>query len=107
MGAFQIMLDKGQEEDWFASHFIMTLAVVAAVGLTAFVIREFTTRDPLVDFRLLRYRDLQRGRLPGGVLGFVLYGSLSLLPLFMQKLLGFSAAQPAGLWSFAARGRHR
>jgi DHA2 family multidrug resistance protein len=92
------MLDKGQEEDWFASHFIATLAVLALVGLTAFVIREVRTREPLVDFRLLRYRTFSAGVFLGGVLGFVLYGSLILLPLFMQELLGFPA-QTAGFWS--------
>ncbi len=98
MGAFQIMLDKGQEEDWFASHFIFALAVIALVLLTAFVVREFRVRDPIVDFRLLRYRTFTAGVLVAGILGFVLYGSLILLPLFMQELLGFPAST-AGLWS--------
>ena len=98
MGAFQIMLDKGQEEDWFSSHFIATLAVVAAIGLTAFLVRELRTSEPLVDFRLLKYRTFATGVFVGGVLGFVLFGSLVMLPLFMQQLLGFSA-MTAGLWS--------
>jgi DHA2 family multidrug resistance protein len=98
MGAFQIMLDKGQEEDWFGSHLIVALAIVAAVGLTAFVIRELTTREPLVEFRLLRHRTFTTGVFVGTVLGFVLFGSLVLLPLFMQQLLGFSALT-AGVWT--------
>ncbi len=98
IGALQIMLDKGQEEDWFASHFIEVLFVLALIGLTALVIRELTTRDPLVDFRLFRYRTFAAGGLVVAVLGFVLYGSLVLLPLFMQELLGFPAAT-AGFWS--------
>jgi len=98
MGSFQIMLDKGQEEDWFGSHFIVTLAVIAAVGLAAFLIRELRTREPLVDFRLLKYRTFATGVFVGGVLGFVLFGSLVLLPLFMQQLLGFPAVT-AGIWS--------
>ncbi|MGE5362098.1 MAG: DHA2 family efflux MFS transporter permease subunit [Bacteroidales bacterium] len=98
IGALQIMLDKGQEEDWFASHMITTLAVVAVIGLTVFVIHEFLTSDPIVDFRLLRYRTFSSGVFIGGILGFVLYGSLILLPLFMQQLLGFPA-QTAGFWS--------
>ena len=61
MAALQIMLDKGQEEDWFASHFIVTLAVIAAVMLTAFVIRELYTPQPIVRFRLLRYRNFAAG----------------------------------------------
>jgi len=98
IGSLQIMLDKGQEEDWFASHLILTLLVMALVGLTALVIRELTTREPLVDFRLFRYRTFAAGGFVVVVLGFVLYGSLVLLPLFMQELLGFPAAT-AGFWS--------
>jgi len=102
MASFQIMLDQGQELDWFSSSRILALAVVAAVGLTAFVVREFLTPDPIVDFRLLRYRTYAAGVFVVTILGFVLYGSLVLLPLFMQTLLGFPAST-AGLWS-APRG---
>ena len=98
MGAFQIMLDKGQEADWFASDLIVTLLVVAIVGLTSFVVRELRTREPIVDFYLFRHRTFSTGTFIGGVLGFVLFGSLVLLPLFMQELLGFSA-MTAGLWT--------
>jgi DHA2 family multidrug resistance protein len=98
MGALQIMLDKGQEEDWFASHFIVTLAVIASVMLTAFVIRELYTPQPIVRFRLLRYRSFAAGIALVTVLGFVLYGSLVLLPLFMQTLLGWTAIT-AGVWT--------
>ncbi len=97
MGAFQIMLDKGQEEDWFSSNFIVVLLVLAVVGLTAFVWRELKTREPIVDFHLFRYSTFTTGTFIGGVLGFVLYGSLVLLPLFMQQLLGFPAVT-AGIW---------
>ena len=102
MASFQIILDKGQEEDWFGSRLIVTLTAVAIVGLTAFVIRELRTREPLVDFRLFRYATFAAGVFVGGVVGFVLYGSLVLLPLFMQQLLNFPAAT-AGIWS-APRG---
>jgi DHA2 family multidrug resistance protein len=98
MGALQTMLDKGQEEDWFASHFIVTLAVIASVMLTAFVIRELSTPQPIVRFRLLRYQNFAAGIVMITVLGFVLYGSLVLLPLFMQTLLGWTAVT-AGIWT--------
>jgi DHA2 family multidrug resistance protein len=98
MGAFQIMLDKGQQEDWFSSDFITALAVIAVVGLTVFVIRELRTEEPVVDFHLLRYGTFSAGVFVGGVLGFVLFGSLVLLPLFMQQLLGFPAVT-AGIWT--------
>ena len=98
MAALQIMLDKGQEEDWFASHFIVALAVIAVVMLTAFVIRELYTPQPIVRFRLLRYRNFAAGIALITILGFVLYGSLVLLPLFMQTLLGWTAVT-AGIWT--------
>ena len=98
MAALQIMLDKGQEEDWFGSHFIVALAVIAGTMLPAFVIRELFVQAPLVRFRLLKYRNFVCGVGFATVLGFVLYGSLVLLPLFMQTLLGWTAVT-AGLWT--------
>jgi DHA2 family multidrug resistance protein len=92
------MLDKGQQEDWFGSDLIVSLGVVAAIGLSVFVVRELLSREPIVDFRLLRYRTFATGVFIGAVLGFVLFGSVVLLPLFMQQLLGFSAVT-AGFWS--------
>ena len=98
MGAFQIMLDKGQEADWFSSDMIVALLVVAVAGLTAFVVRELRIREPIVDFHLFRLATFTTGTFIGGVLGFVLFGSLVLLPLFMQELLGFPAVT-AGIWT--------
>jgi DHA2 family multidrug resistance protein len=98
MAAFQIALDKGQEEDWFGSHLILTLAVIAAVMLPAFVIRELRVAHPIVRFRLLKDRTFASGIALATVLGFVLYGSLVLLPLFMQTLLGWTAVT-AGIWT--------
>jgi DHA2 family multidrug resistance protein len=98
MAALQIMLDKGQEADWFSSPFIVTLAVLAFAGLTAFVVRELTIPDPIVRFRLFRFRTFAAGIAVVTVLGFVLYGSLVLLPLFMQELLGWTAVT-AGIWT--------
>ena len=98
MAALQITLDKGQEEDWFGSNFIVMLATIAGIMLPAFVIRELFVEAPLVRFRLLKYRSFACGIGLATVLGFVLYGSLVLLPLFMQTLLGWTAVT-AGLWT--------
>src|ERR1039458_5294168 len=98
MGALQIMLDKGQEDDWFGSNFIVMLAITAAVLLIGFVIRELVIDQPIVHFELLKYRTFAAGIFFVTMLGFVLYGSLVLLPLFMQTLLGWTSAT-AGLWS--------
>lgn len=98
IASLQVMLDKGQEDDWFGSRFIITMAVIAAVGLIAFVIWELKTRDPVVHFNLFRYRTFAAGTTLSMVLFFGLYGSIVLLPLFMQTLLDFPAVT-AGFWN--------
>ncbi len=100
--ALQVVFDKGQEDDWFSSHFIVTMAVIAVIALVAFVIWELRTRHPVVHFHLFRYRTFVTGTCLSLVLFFSLYGSIVLLPLFMQELLNFPAIT-AGLWS-APRG---
>ena len=98
MGALQIMLDKGQEKDWFGSILIRTLCVVAVVCLAAFVLRELRAKDPIVHFKLMHSRTFASGIVLVTIMGFVLYGSLVLLPLFMQTLLGWTATT-AGIWN--------
>ncbi|HVA95870.1 MAG TPA: DHA2 family efflux MFS transporter permease subunit [Candidatus Dormibacteraeota bacterium] len=98
IAALQIMLDKGQEADWFSSHFIVALAVVAAVLLPAFIFWELRTKDPVVHLSLFRHRTFATGVLLSATLGLVLYGSIVLMPLFMQELLGFPAVT-AGFWN--------
>ncbi len=96
VAALQIMLDKGQQDDWFGSRFIVFLALTAGVGLVAFVLRELWTREPIVHLRLLAYRTYATGVGLIAVLGLVLYGGLVVLPLFLQVLLGYNAST-AGL----------
>jgi DHA2 family multidrug resistance protein len=96
MCALQVVLDKGQEDDWFESAFITDLSVVAAVALAAFVIRELRHPDPIVDLRLLANRNFGIGNLLMFMLGFILLGSTVLLPLFVQTMLGYTATD-AGL----------
>jgi len=106
IGSLQIMLDKGQEEDWFGSHFIIILAVLTVIGLVSFVIRELVTDHPVVDLRVFKVRTYSTGVLLMTVLGFVLYGSTVLLPLWLQTLMGYPALTaglamlPRGLGSF-------
>src|SRR5947209_441504 len=106
IGALQIMLDKGQEEDWFGSHFIITLAVLTLAGLVLFVIRELQAEHPVVHLNVFKIRTYSTGVFLMTVLGFVLYGSTVLLPLWLQTLMGYSALQagmamlPRGLGSF-------
>ena len=108
MGSLQIMLDKGQEDDWFASHFITGLAILAVVGLTALVIRELMAAHPVIDLGVFRYRTFAIGTSLMMALGIVLYGSTVLLPLLMQEVLGYTATHagitnlPRGIASFLA-----
>ncbi|MGH9401524.1 MAG: DHA2 family efflux MFS transporter permease subunit [Terriglobia bacterium] len=98
IAALQIVLDKGQESDWFSSRFILALAIIAVLGLAAFVIWELVARDPMVHLHLLKYRTFATAVALSIVLFFVLYGSILLLPLFMQEVLNFPAIT-AGVWN--------
>src|SRR5438552_9944549 len=106
IGALQIVLDKGQEADWFSSTFITTLAVIAAATLVACIIFELITDDPVVDLRVFKERSYAVGVFLMTVVGFVLYGSLVLLPIMLQTLLGYPSLQagiamaPRGVGSF-------
>ncbi|HUK88544.1 MAG TPA: DHA2 family efflux MFS transporter permease subunit [Terriglobales bacterium] len=106
MGALQIFLDKGQEEDWFSSRFIQGLAVTAAVGLLLFIVNELRSPHPVVNLRVLKIRTYSTGVFLMTVLGFVLYGSTVLIPIWLQTLMDYSALQaglamlPRGLGSF-------
>jgi MFS transporter, DHA2 family, multidrug resistance protein len=108
IGALQILLDKGQEDDWFESHFMMWLAVLSGIALVAFIIRELTTRDPVVNLRILKDRTFSTGVFLMTTVGFVLFGSLVLLPILLQTLLGYPPLQagialaPRGIGSFLA-----
>jgi len=93
IGALQILLDKGQQEDWFASSFITGLAIVSACTLVALVVRELVVDHPIVDLRVFRERSYAVGVFLMTVVGFVLYGSMVLLPIMLQTLLGYPSLQ--------------
>jgi len=106
IGALQVFLDKGQTDDWWSSNFIRTMAVFAIGGLIAFVIRELLAAHPIVDLRVFKNRTYATGVFMMTILGFVLYGSTVLLPIWLQTLMGYPALQsglamlPRGLGSF-------
>ncbi len=108
VGALQLLLDKGQEDDWFESSVIVALLVLSVVMLVAFVARELRADHPVVDLRVLKVRTYAVGVFLMTVLGFVLYGSLVLLPLLLQTLLGYPSLQagiamaPRGMGAFIA-----
>ena len=96
LSAFQIVLDKGQEEDWFGSRFIAACIVVSSVCLISAVIYELRHKDPVLDFRLLGNRNFGISCLLVFGLGFVLFASTVLVPQYVQELLGYTATD-AGL----------
>lgn len=93
MAALQILLDKGQQEDWFTSDFITVLAVIAAVLLISFIIYEIYAKNPILHLRVFLDRTYAIGVFVMTTVGFVLYGSLVLLPIILQTLLGYPALQ--------------
>jgi len=93
IGALQIVLDKGQEADWFGSSMITTLAVVSVVTLSVLIVHELATENPVVDLRIFKARSYAVGVFLMTVVGFVLYGSLVLLPIMLQTLLGYPSLQ--------------
>src|SRR4051794_13962458 len=88
IGALQVMLDKGQEDDWFGSRFIVTLFIVAIVGLTLFVWRELTIEHPVLDLRLFAQRNVGMTQLVMFMVGVALYSSTVLIPQFLQEIMG-------------------
>ena len=106
IGALQYVLDKGQQDDWFASNLILALAVVSAVCVGALIIHELTTEEPIVDLRVFKVRSYAIGVFLMTIVGFVMYGSMVLLPIMLQTLLGYPPLQagialaPRGIGSF-------
>src|SRR5579885_384916 len=106
VGALQVLLDKGQEEDWFSSNWMVALAIIAGIAILWFVIHELRTSNPVVHLRVFKERTYSAGVFLMTILGFVLYGSMLLLPIFLQTLLGYPALNagiamaPRGLGSF-------
>jgi len=97
IGSLQIVLDKGNREDWFSSHFIMAFSVLAFVGLTTLIWWElFGTKEPIVDLRAFKERSFASGNLFMFMTFFAFFSSVVLLPLYLQKLMGYTAFQ-AGL----------
>ena len=91
LGSLEIVLDEGQRNDWFGSNFIVAFAVITAVCLIGVVVWELRQKQPIIDFHVLKERNFALATVSMLVLGFVLYGSTTLLPLFLQTLLGYTA----------------
>jgi DHA2 family multidrug resistance protein len=96
LGCLQVVLDRGQELDWFGSRFISWFIVISAVSLVGFVLWEWRQKNPILDLKLLRARTFATAILMMFILGFGLYGSTILLPLYLQQLMGYTS-QLAGM----------
>ena len=93
IGSLQFVLEKGQEEDWFASSLILMLSITAFFGMFFFIWRELVAKNPVVSLRVLRHRNLSIGSILSFVLGFGLFGSTFIIPLYTQSMLGWTAQQ--------------
>src|ERR1700757_1197582 len=102
LGALQIILDKGQEDDWFGATWIRWAALILILAFIAFLWRELKVKKPLVDLRIMLNRNFAVGCLQIAIFGAVVYGMITILPLFYQTLLGYTALA-AGL-AVAPRG---
>ena len=107
VGSLQTILEKGESEDWFAKTYILVLTVLAVLGVILFIWRELSTDHPIVNFGIMRHRSFAVGMFTSFILGFGLYGSVFVFPVFCQSLLGFNAQQtgellfPGGLCTIA------
>jgi DHA2 family multidrug resistance protein len=93
IGALQIMLDKGQEDDWFSSHFIVVCGVLVVTAFAAFLYREFTAEHPILDLSLFRNRNFATTQFVMLIIGAALYATTVMIPQFLQELLGYTAQQ--------------
>ena len=99
VGSLQVVLDKGQEDDWFGSNFITVLAITAAACLISLVVWEWFRKEPIIDVRMFKSFNFAASNLMMFMMGFMLFSTLVLIPEFLQTLLGYTA-ELAGLALF-------
>lgn len=93
VGALQVMLDLGREEDWFSSSFIRMCAITAVVGLVAFVIWELAEKHPIVDLRILRHRGVTMTMIAMSACYGAFFASIVVIPQWLQSSMGFTATE--------------
>ncbi len=102
VGSLQYVLEKGQDDDWFNSKTILTLTVMSFFGFFFFIWRQLTFRNPIVELRVLKNGNLRVGTILSFIMGFGLYGSTFIIPLYTQTTLGWTAQQAGMLMVPAA-----
>ncbi|BDV43585.1 EmrB/QacA family drug resistance transporter [Geotalea uraniireducens] len=93
LATLQIILDRGQQDDWFAADWIRWFAVISLVSLIVFIVRELLVAEPIVNLRVLQDRNFAMGIVLITMVGVALYSAITLLPIFLQTLMGYSALQ--------------
>jgi len=102
VGSLQYVLERGHEDDWFNSNRIIVLSITAVLGLYCFIWRELVAKNPIVELRVLKNGNLRIGTILSFILGFGLYGSTFIIPLYTQSTLGWTAQQSGALMIPAA-----
>jgi DHA2 family multidrug resistance protein len=93
LGTMQTVLDKGQDDDWFSARWIRWFTFISVVSLIAFLVRELRAREPIVNLRVFANRNFAIGTILATLFGIISYSPLTLLPLFLQNLMGYTALQ--------------
>jgi len=108
LGLLQVVLDKGQEVDWFATAWLVRASIIVVVSLIAFVLWELRVEHPIVNFRILKDSNFSAGLVAAMMIGVTMYGIATILPLFYQTLMGYPAylsgltSAPLGIGAFVA-----
>ena len=97
VGSIQVVLERGDSEGWFESRYITVLSVIAAIGVVGFIWRELVHDHPVVNLRLMKNRNFAMGMIFNFILGFGLFGSVFVIPVFAQSFLGFTATDTGKL----------
>lgn len=98
IGSLQLILEQGERNDWFESKFILTFTAFTIIGLFGFVWRELTAKNPIVDLRVLTKGNVAIGTFMNFILGFILFGSVFIYPIYMQRFLGFTAQMSGAMF---------
>lgn len=96
IGSLQYVLEHGQQDDWFNDEWIVRLSILSGVGLFFFIWRQLTYKFPIVNLKVLNDRNLRVGVIMSFIMGFGLYGSTFIIPIYTQSILGWTATD-AGL----------
>lgn len=102
VGSLQLVLEQGEREDWFESAYIIKFTIVATIGIIGFIIRELTAKNPIVDLSVLMRGNVAIGSILNFLLGFILFGTVFIFPIYFQGYLGFTAMQSGMMFTEGA-----